>query len=91
MTWFRNNVVVDTTQKDMYQVMERVSSPSNSYYSSSLVISSIAGALGTQSYRCLIENAFGTDSENILYQREGMETWQVEMCNITLLVSSAIY
>ena len=74
VTWSRNHMILDT-EDETYQTIGSVNTwyrLRHSYFRSTLRVHSLTGALGTQKYTCFIENAFGSDSESITLQREGM-------------------
>ena len=73
MHWLRNHEILDT-QDDMYQTTMGVHyGLRDSRFLNTLIVSSLNGVFGAQTYTCVIQNNFGSDSEDILIERQGIE------------------
>ena len=75
MHWLRNREILDT-QDEMYQTIGSVNtqySLRDSNFRSTLIVSSLNGVFGTQTYTCVIQNNFGSASEDIVLRRQGIE------------------
>lgn len=72
VAWLRNDVEVDI-HSDSFQAMQIVDSSYShgSYVLNILLVKDVIAALGNHNYTCLVENRFGTDSEEILMNKQG--------------------
>ena len=72
MWWLRNNTAIDTSN-GLYETVEIADRRylTSSYFRSVLIVKSVAGALGHQQYTCRIQNTLGSDSDDVLLQRDG--------------------
>lgn len=70
VTWWRNGIKVDVDGSS-YQTVQRVGEQVGSYFQSTLLIKDLFEALGNHNYTCSIENQFGNDFGNIIFNKQG--------------------
>lgn len=69
-TWWRNGIEVDVDGSS-YQTVQIVGEQVSSYFQNTLLIKDMFEALGNHNYTCSIENQFGNDSGNIIFNKQG--------------------
>ena len=72
VVWLMDDTVVDISHTS-YQRVQIVNtySQAGSYMHNILIVNDLLGALGRHTYTCIVENTFGSDSEDISINKEG--------------------
>ena len=69
--WLVDDTLVESHNYQTMQIVNTYYSRTGSYMRNILIVNDLLGALGSHTYTCLVENTFGSDSENISINKEG--------------------